>query len=60
VLLLTGRSPYSTDPDAPRVRDMVMHYEKLPFVDDDDKFNDLTIYIRKPLVHSDSGKGIRR
>jgi hypothetical protein len=26
---------------------MIKDYDHLPFIDDDDKFNDLTIYVRK-------------
>ncbi|KAL9094257.1 MAG: hypothetical protein Q9165_003397 [Trypethelium subeluteriae] len=43
-------APYSTDPDSPRVREMVEHYHSMAFpTDKDDKFGDLTIYLRKGI-----------
>ncbi|KAL4930382.1 SRR1 family protein [Aspergillus undulatus] len=38
--------PFTTDPDSPRVRDMVQHYASVPLRDSDEYFGDLTIYVR--------------
>jgi hypothetical protein len=46
-MALILRSPFTTDPDSSRVRNMVRHYLQQPFLDDDGHFGDLTIYIRK-------------
>ncbi|KAH7133816.1 hypothetical protein EDB81DRAFT_859313 [Dactylonectria macrodidyma] len=41
-------SPHSTDPDSPRVRDMVeKEYLRLPFPNDQERMGDLEIYVRK-------------
>ncbi|PWY77016.1 hypothetical protein BO70DRAFT_339585 [Aspergillus heteromorphus CBS 117.55] len=38
--------PLITDPDSPRVCDMVRHYNKMPLYDPEDYFGDLTIYVK--------------
>ncbi|RDW87107.1 uncharacterized protein DSM5745_03749 [Aspergillus mulundensis] len=39
-------TPFTTDPDSQRVRDMVKHYTSVPLRDSNEWFGDLTIYAR--------------
>ncbi|KAF2419618.1 hypothetical protein EJ08DRAFT_683597 [Tothia fuscella] len=48
-------SPYGTDPDSSRVREMVQHYDHLTFVDKDEQFTCLTVYTRKLPMLSETG-----
>ncbi|KAH8819437.1 hypothetical protein F5884DRAFT_848760 [Xylogone sp. PMI_703] len=40
-------SPFSTDPDSPRVKDMVQHYQSFKVDDPNDLFGNQTIYMKK-------------